>query len=83
MRVSVVDDAVPFVAKGKTAFCKHIISVDPDVRSMEEILVTDKDDNLLATGQLVLSPREILYSSQGAAVLVRGGIDKEEKEEAL
>ena len=83
MRVSVVDDAAPFVAKGKTAFCKHIISVDPDVRAMEEILVTDKDDNLLATGQLVLSPKEILYSSQGAAVLVRGGIDKEEKEEAF
>ncbi|MDR0768221.1 MAG: pseudouridine synthase [Methanosarcinales archaeon] len=81
MRVAVVDDAVPFVAKGKTAFCKHIISIDPDVRAMEEILVTDKNDNLLATGQLALSPREILHSSQGAAVLVRSGIDKEEKDE--
>lgn len=81
MRVAVVDDAAPFVALGKTAFCKHIISIDPDVRAMEEILVTDKDDKLLATGQLVLSPQEILHSSQGAAVLVRSGIDKEEKED--
>ncbi|WNY23907.1 hypothetical protein MmiHf6_12300 [Methanimicrococcus hongohii] len=81
MRVAVVDDAAPFVAKGKTAFCKHIISIDSNVRAMEEILVTDKEDNLLATGQLVLSPQEILHSSQGAAVLVRSGIDKEEKDE--
>lgn len=80
MRVTVVDDAVPFVSKGKTAFCKHVISVDPDIRAMEEILVTDKDDKLLATGQLVLSPKEILHSEQGAAVLVRSGIDKEEKD---
>ncbi|WNY29228.1 hypothetical protein MmiEs2_14530 [Methanimicrococcus stummii] len=81
MRVSVVDDAAPFVAKGKTAFCKHIFSIDPDIRAMEEILVTDKDDKLLATGQLVLSPAEIMHSSQGAAVLVRGGVDKEEKDD--
>lgn len=81
MRVSVVDDAVPFVAKGKTAFCKHVISVDPEIRAMEEILVTDKDDKLIATGQLVLSPREILCSTQGAAVLVRNGIDREDKSE--
>ncbi|MBZ3936187.1 pseudouridine synthase [Methanimicrococcus blatticola] len=81
MRVAVVDDAAPFVAMGKTAFCKHIISIDPDIRAMEEILVTDKEDKLLATGQLVLSPQEILHSSQGAAVLVRSGIDKEENKD--
>ncbi|MDV0445433.1 hypothetical protein MmiAt1_10110 [Methanimicrococcus sp. At1] len=81
MRVSVVDDAAPFVAKGKTAFCKHVISVDPNVRAMEEILVTDKEDKLLATGQLALAPAEIMRSNQGAAVLVRGGAEKEDKED--
>lgn len=81
MRVAVADDAVPFVSKGKTAFCKHVLSVDSDVRAMEEIFVTDKEDRLLATGQLVLSPHEILCSESGAAVLVRNGIDKEDKEE--
>lgn len=81
MRVSVTDEAAPFVAKGKTAFCKHVLSVDAEVRALEEILVTDKNDRLLATGQLVLSPKEILCSTQGAAVLVRSGIEKEEKDD--
>ena len=78
MRVVVSDDAVPFVSQGKTAFCKHILSIDPEIRAKEEILVTDENDRLLATGQLVLSPHEILASDSGPAVLVRNGIEKTE-----
>lgn len=81
MRVVVTDDAAPFVSKGKTAFCKHVSAIDPEVRAMEEIMVTDQNDRLLATGQLVLSPKEVLASGTGPAVLVRSGIEKEEKEE--
>ena len=81
MRVVVADEAIPFVSLGKTAFCKHILSIDSEIRAKEEILVTDQNDRLLATGQLTLSPEEILRSSQGAAVLVRNGIDKEDKED--
>ena len=81
MRVVVADEAVPFVSQGKTAFCKHIISIDSEIRAKEEILVTDQNDRLLATGQLTLSPEEIQHSSQGAAVLVRNGIDKEDRDE--
>ena len=81
MRVVVTEDAAPFVAKGKTAFCKHVSSIDSNIRAMEEILVTDPNDKLLATGQLVLSPEEVLFSETGPAVLIRSGIEKEEKEE--
>jgi uncharacterized protein with predicted RNA binding PUA domain len=88
MRVVVEDQAVSFVSKGKTAFSKHVISIDPEIRAKEEVLITDKDDRLLATGQLVLSPREILYSQTGPAVDVRNGIEKddeknEEKDEEI
>ena len=81
MRVVVSDEAVPFVSLGKTAFSKHVLSIDSEIRAREEILITDQNDRLLATGQLTLSPEEIRYSSQGAAVLVRNGIDKEDKDE--
>ena len=78
MRVVVEDQAAEFVSKGKTAFVKHVISIDPEIRAKEEVLITDKNDRLLATGQLVLSPREILAGQTGPAVAVRGGIEKEE-----
>ena len=80
MRVVVSEDAVPFVSQGKTAFCKHILSIDSELRSKEEILVTDENDKLLATGQLILSPAEIFASEFGPAVAVRTGIEKVEKD---
>ena len=80
LKVVVSEEAVPFVEKGKTAFIKHVIEIDPEMRAGEEVLITDKDDRLLATGQLLLSPAEILAFESGAAVDVRVGIaSKKEK----
>ncbi|NLI62937.1 MAG: pseudouridine synthase [Methanosarcinaceae archaeon] len=76
LRVSVADEAVPFVSGGKTAFAKHVLSVDPKLRAGEEIIVTDKNDNLIATGQLLLAPEEIINIKHGPAVRVRNGINK-------
>lgn len=73
LRVVISDDAAPFVEAGKTAFAKHVIEIDPELRAGEEVLVTDKTDRLLATGQLLLSPAEILALDGGAAVDVRVG----------
>lgn len=73
LRVVISDDAAPFVEAGKTAFSKHVVEIDPELRAGEEVLVTDKTDRLLATGQLLLSPAEILALDSGAAVDVRVG----------
>ena len=73
--VAVCEDAAPFVAKGKTAFAKHVVEIDPELRAGEEVLVTDETGGLLATGQLLLSPLEILSLESGAAVDVRAGVD--------
>jgi uncharacterized protein with predicted RNA binding PUA domain len=75
LRVTVCEDAAPFVAKGKTAFAKHVVELDPEIRAGEEVLVTDEAGSLLATGQLLLSPLEILSLESGAAVDVRVGVD--------
>ena len=80
LRVVVVDDAVPFVSQGKTAFAKHIVSVDPALRAGDEVLITDRNDNLIATGQLLLSPQEVMATGQGPGVNVRSGILKESKD---
>ena len=77
-RVIMNDDAAPFVAKGKTAFCKFIVDCDPEIRALEEILLVDKDDNLLATGQALLCAAELKAFKRGIAVNVSYGVKGKE-----
>ncbi len=81
LRVVVNQDAAPFVAKGKTAFARHVVSVDPGIRAGEEVLVVDEDDRLLATGKAMLSAIEMRSFKKGIAVDVRNGIESGDKAE--
>ncbi|ADE35969.1 PUA domain-containing protein [Methanohalophilus mahii] len=74
-RVMMCDDAIPFVSKGKTAFAKHVENIDSDLRAGDEVLLVDKHDNLIATGQLLLAPEEVLAMQNGPAVDVRVGVN--------
>jgi 7-cyano-7-deazaguanine tRNA-ribosyltransferase len=71
LRVVVHDDAVPFVREGKSVFAKFVVAVDNDLRAGDEVLVVSKEDELIRSGTLVLSPREALDFDRGAAVSVR------------
>lgn len=73
LRVVLSDEAVPFVSRGKSAFAKHTIDVDPDIRSYQEVLLVDKDDELVGTGKSILSSDEMLHFNRGVAVDVRQG----------
>ena len=74
-RVVACDDAAPFIVKGGNVFAKHVLSVDPGVRAMEEVLVVDSRDQLLATGTAVLAPEEMLQIKRGLAVQIRKAAD--------
>ncbi|VVB90930.1 tRNA-guanine(15) transglycosylase [uncultured archaeon] len=82
-RVVVNSEAAPFVAMGKNAFARHVLSADPDIRDGQEVLVVDENDKLLATGKAVLCSGEMLAFKKGMAVDVRssmeadGRLDKE------
>jgi uncharacterized protein with predicted RNA binding PUA domain len=78
-RVTVNSDAAPFVAKGKTAFSRHVVAVDPEIRAGQEVLVVDETDRLLATGKTVLSALEMQAFKKGIAVDVRSGIEAKDK----
>jgi len=78
-RVVVNSDAAPFVAKGKTAFSRHIVTVDPEIRAGQEVLLVDENDRLLATGKTVLSALEMLAFKKGIAVDVRSGIETKDR----
>jgi conserved protein with predicted RNA binding PUA domain len=73
LRVTVNSEATPFVGAGKTAFAKHVVHVDPDLRAHDEVLLVDEKDALIATGRALLSPLEMNAFNKGVAVKVRQG----------
>lgn len=75
-RVTIEDDAVPFVKEGKSVFSKFVSSVDDQLRPYDECIVVSKDDEFLAIGQCLLSPVEMGKFQFGQAVKIREHIDQ-------
>ncbi|MDK2983389.1 MAG: 7-cyano-7-deazaguanine tRNA-ribosyltransferase [Thermococcaceae archaeon] len=74
-RVVVNKDAEPFARKGKNVFAKFVIDADESIRPYDEVLVVNKNDELLATGQSLLNGKELKIFQQGLAVKVRRGVE--------
>jgi len=74
LRVVMNEESSEFIRKGETAFCKHVLDVDPAIRAYDEVIVVDEKDRLLATGRAMLAAEEIISFKQGVAVKVRHGI---------
>ncbi|HID26508.1 MAG TPA: pseudouridine synthase [Methanosarcinales archaeon] len=74
LRVVMNKEASPFIAQGKTAFARHVVAVDPEIRAGEEVILVDENDKLLATGKTLLCASEMLSFKKGVAVYVRQGV---------
>jgi uncharacterized protein with predicted RNA binding PUA domain len=72
-RVVILEDVAEFIAAGKNAFSKHVVSADQSIRAGDEVLVVCNGDSLLATGTAMLSGAEMLAFNYGLAVKVRQG----------
>ena len=72
--VKVNDDAEPFVSKGRSAFAKHVIAAEPEIRPNTEVVVINKKTKVLAVGRALLSGTEMKQFSRGIAVRVRRGV---------
>ena len=72
--VKVHDDAEPFVAKGRSAFAKHVIDADDEIRPNEEVIVVNRKGEVLAVGRALLSGKEMKEFKRGMAVRVRRGV---------
>jgi predicted RNA-binding protein (TIGR00451 family) len=72
--VKVHDDAEPFVSKGRSAFAKHVIDADAEIRPHEEAIVINTKNEVLAVGRALLSGKEMKEFSRGMAVRVRRGV---------
>lgn len=75
LRVKVVPGVEDFIKKGGNVFCKHVQSVDPELRPAEEVLVVDEKDRLLAVGRSFFNAPEMLSFKVGVGVKVRHGVD--------
>lgn len=71
LRVIVKNDAVDFVRDGKSVFAKFVEECDPELRPLDECLIVDKKDNLLAVGRCILNREEMLSFNYGMAVKSR------------
>ena len=70
-RVIISDEAVEFVKKGKSVFNKFVIYVYDDILPKDIVLVVDKNDNLIAVGESLLSAKEIKDLKYGVAVKIK------------
>ncbi len=73
-RVTVNKDAEPFAKEGKSVFCKFVVDCDENIRSNDEILIVNEEDELLAFGKALLCHNEIMNFNTGQAIKTRKGI---------
>jgi uncharacterized protein with predicted RNA binding PUA domain len=71
LRVIITKDAEVKVREGMSVFSKFVIDIDPELRAGDEVLVTNEDDVLIATGKLMLAPQEARYFQRGVVVKIR------------
>jgi 7-cyano-7-deazaguanine tRNA-ribosyltransferase len=74
LRVTVKEDAVPFIREGKSVFAKFVVDCDPNLRPFDECLIVDEKDNLLAVGRTLLNRDEMISFEYGMAVKTREAI---------
>nr|WP_245323370.1 PUA domain-containing protein [Methanomicrobium sp. W14] len=72
-RVIIKDEVREFIAQGKNAMAKHVVSADGQIRSGDEVIVCDEEGLLLATGNALLSGEEMAAFNYGVAVQIRKG----------
>ena len=75
-RVVTWEEVEEVIRSGRNLFARHVVAADEEVRPGSEVMVTTRDDDLLAVGKAVLSGREMLAFKRGVAVKVRRGIEE-------
>jgi len=78
LRVVVQSDVAAHVAMGLSVFCKHVVEADPEIRPLDEVIVVDENDNLVAVGKALL-PGFMMRRCCGQAVKVRRGVGEKKR----
>jgi len=73
LRTVVLTDISAFIKEGRSVFCKHVIDIDEALRPMDEVIVVNQEDDLLAIGRLKLPVPYIKSFKTGIAIKIRKG----------
>ncbi len=76
LRAIVLNDISEFIKKGRNVFCKHVVEIDDNLRPLDEIIVVNQNNELLAIGKLKLPVSFVKSFSSGIAIKIRKGIYK-------
>ncbi|MEJ2295322.1 MAG: hypothetical protein P8Y23_11230 [Candidatus Lokiarchaeota archaeon] len=76
IRAVVLSEISEFIKKGRNVFCKHIIDIDPQLRTLDEVIVVNEEDEVLAVGRLMIPIPYIKTFNTGVAIKVRKGTNK-------
>jgi len=74
LRVVIETETAEFNRAGKNVFAKFVIAADDELRPFDEVLIVDQEDRLVAVGQALLSPEEMVAFDHGLAARVREGL---------
>jgi archaeosine-15-forming tRNA-guanine transglycosylase len=73
VRAVVLNEISEFIRKGRNVFCKHILEIDINLRPLDEVIVVNQEDEILAIGRLSMPIPYIKTFSTGIAINVRKG----------
>jgi len=79
--VKIRDEVASYVERGSNVFAKHVVDADDEIRPMEEVIVFNSHNEVIAVGKAILSGIEMHHFTRGVAVKVRRGrLEKTKKE---
>ncbi|MGC8561860.1 MAG: tRNA guanosine(15) transglycosylase TgtA [Thermoplasmata archaeon] len=67
-RVIVDKEVSEFIREGKNIFAKFVEDADSSIRPHDEVIIVDRDDNLLSYGRAILNREEMIDFNKGIAV---------------
>ena len=73
-RVRIIDDAIPFVGKGRNVMHGYILGADSHLIPGQQCVVTSSTGEFVAHGIAITTSSEMKYLKKGIAVKVRNGI---------
>jgi uncharacterized protein with predicted RNA binding PUA domain len=76
LRAIILNEVSDFIRNGRNVFCKHVVDIDENLRPMDEVIVVNENDELLAIGRLKIPTPYVKAFKEGIAINTRKGINK-------
>ena len=78
LRAIILTEVSDFIRKGRNVFCKHIVNIDNNLRTLDEVIVVNQNDELLGIGRLKIPIPYIKTFKSGIAVNIRKGVQSKD-----